>query len=40
MSVVLVCIAFGKKMKIQKALCTGGMEIPLREHLVETVCTQ
>jgi hypothetical protein len=27
-----------KKMKIQKALCMGGMEVPLCEHLVETIC--
>jgi hypothetical protein len=38
--IVLVCIALAKKMKIQKALCIGGMEVPLCEHLVETVYTQ
>jgi hypothetical protein len=27
-----------KKIKNQKALCTGGMEVPLCEHLVETIC--
>jgi hypothetical protein len=25
------------KMKIQKALCIGGMEVPLCENLVETI---
>jgi hypothetical protein len=33
--IVPVYIAFA----IQKALCTGGMEVPLCKHLVKIVCT-